>query len=111
MNGKTREFVEDLFATNERNRLPGDYGGGRIFEKPSIGISRGDDPLFLKFKEVVGPAHLTPLEMWRESGLRDRERMASRLRIVSVVFPYGNRIREESRDATEMPAARPFRSW
>lgn len=104
MNAQVREFVEELFASDVLNRLPESYGGGPIFDTPTMGVARGGDPIFLKFKEVVGPEHLSPAEMWVQSGLPDDTDLASRLRILSIVFPYVSRIREEGKEAKEMPA-------
>jgi epoxyqueuosine reductase QueG len=104
LNQDVKEFVEELFAINTLNRLPEQYGRGRIFDTPVIGVAKGDDPIFSKFKEVVGPKHLTPAEMWVQSGLPDEEGLASRLRIVSILFPYVELIRQESKNAVEMPA-------
>jgi len=62
-----------------------------------IGVARGDDPVFEKFKDVVAPEHMTPAEMWARSGLSGAEVPAARLRIVSIVFPYSSAIREAGR--------------
>ncbi|MCP4626589.1 MAG: hypothetical protein GY850_24245 [bacterium] len=104
MNTEVSQFLEKLFASNALNRLPEQYGGGRIFDGPIIGVAQGDDPIFLKYKEVVGPGHLTPAEMWLQSGLPDDPDIAARLRTVSIIFPYVERIREESNTAQKMPA-------
>jgi len=94
MNTTLQGVLGDLFASNELNRLPEQYGGARIFARLLIGVARGDDPIFAAFKSVVGPEHLTPVEMWVQSGLPDSEGLAGRLRVSSVVFPYASRIRE-----------------
>ena len=104
MNTDVSQFLEKLFATNALNRLPEQYGGGRIFARPIIGVAKGDDPIFLKYKEVVGPKHLTPAEMWLQSGLPGDPDIAARLRTVSIIFPYVERIRNESKTAKTMPA-------
>ena len=104
MNEKALRFLTDLFLTNELNRLPEPFGGSRIFDPPLIGVSSGDDHIFKKFKEVVAPEHLTPREMWLASGLDGQETTASQLRILSIIFPYTKRIRDESKSATRMPA-------
>ena len=97
-------FLEDFFATSKLNRLPESYGGGRIFSKPLIGIANGDDPIFEKFKEVAAPRHMTPAEMWIASDCPEAPNLASQLRIISVVCPFSNHIREESMKAKIMPA-------
>ncbi len=104
MNREVQQFLEELFAVNPLNRLPEEYGGGRIFDTPTFGVAKGDDAIFLRFKAVVGPKHLTPPEMWLQSGLADVQDLAARLRIVSIIFPYVDRIRAESKTSRKMPA-------
>jgi hypothetical protein len=94
MNEDLRVFIEDLVASSEANRLPMAYGGGRIFARPLVGISSGDDDIFETYKQVVGPEHLTPAEMWVQSGFPDEEGLAARLRVVSIAFPFTHQIRD-----------------
>jgi epoxyqueuosine reductase len=104
MNEILYAYLKELFLSSSLNRLPEQYGGDRIFDLPLMGVSGGDDPIFEKYKEVVGPEHLTPLEMWAANGLKKADDSASRLRTLSMVFPYSKRIRDESRTAVDMPA-------
>ena len=101
---KVYQFIGEILPLDELNRLPEQYGGDRIFDTPLFGVSRGDDPVFQTYKEAVGPEHMTPIEMWTASGLEGDEDLAPRLRILSIVLPYGKRIRDESKKATQMPA-------
>jgi epoxyqueuosine reductase QueG len=95
--------LERFFAADCRNRLPAEYGG-RVFSAPIVGVARANDPIFERFKSAVAPDHLTPAEMWRESGLPDPAETGTDLRTVSVVFPYAAPIREEGkRNDTNMP--------
>ena len=105
MNEQLWAFIEDLFASSELNRLPMAYGGGRIFAQPLVGISLGDDDIFQTYKQVVGPEHLTPAEMWGRSGFLKDEGLATRLRVVSIVFPYTDQIRDagEASGDRELP--------
>ena len=88
------EHITSFFETSKLNRLHENYGGGKIFSNPIIGIASGDDPIFQKFKKVVGPEHLTPLELWLIEG--QHKLKASDLRIISIVFPFVDKIRIES---------------
>ena len=54
MKAETQKFIQSLFSDSTLNRLPEAHGDGRIFDAPVIGVSRGDDPIFVKFKQVVG---------------------------------------------------------
>lgn len=95
MNGQIETLLVKHFSNSSLNRLPQEYGGMPIFSAPLIGVSRGDDPIFVKFKEVVAQDHLTPVEMWVRNGLPNDERLAPRLRILSIVFPFDRHIREQ----------------
>ena len=101
MKKELEQFLEEFFASNELNRLHENYGGGRIFSTPKIGVARGDDPIFQKFKEVVTPEHLTPIELWVACG--QKELPVSSLRIVSIIFPFVDKIRKESKNFIELP--------
>jgi len=104
MKESVQKFLDDVFASNELNRLPDEYGGGFIFDPPLIGVSGGDDPIFERFKEVVAPEHLTPVEMWIQSGTGSDKDTAATLRNLSIIFPYVKKIRDESASAEKMPA-------
>ncbi len=118
MNAEVLGFLQDLFVSSPLNRLPVEFGGHRIFREPVIGVTAGDDPIIARFKEVVSPAHHTPAEMWsRSAGDKRRGRgngsigrpgpdagtwqdlaeLASRLRVLSVVFPYTRVLIEDGR--------------
>jgi epoxyqueuosine reductase len=94
-------FLIEIFNNHKLNRLPQQFGENKIFGNPIFGISSGDDPIFQRFKEVVGPKHLTPWEMWNANGLIEEEK---NLRVVSVIFPYSNYIRESSKNAKFFPS-------
>jgi hypothetical protein len=96
MNAELIQFLISLFEENALNRLPSNYGESRIFSSPLIGVARGDDPIFQKYKELIGPEHLTPLELWLSEGFKSLS--PSDLRIISIVFPYSEKIREESKN-------------
>ena len=86
-----KEFLIEFFASSELNRLHENYGGGRIFSDPLIGVAGGDDYIYQKYKEVVGPEHFTPLEFWLAE--EQKTRPASKLRIISIAFPFVDKIR------------------
>ncbi|MFX0043328.1 MAG: hypothetical protein ACFE8L_10475 [Candidatus Hodarchaeota archaeon] len=97
MNIQLLRFLEKFFEDSELNRLHRNYGGGKIFSSPLIGVASGDDPIFQKFKEVVGPEHLTPIELWL--ACRQEAIQPSQLRVVSIVFPFVKKIRDESQNS------------
>ncbi|MBY9004901.1 MAG: hypothetical protein KGD73_13075 [Candidatus Lokiarchaeota archaeon] len=94
MNDEILKFLKGEFESSELNRLPESYGGGKIFATPLIGVAQAGDPIFQRYKEIIGPEHLTPLEMWLACG-QDYNRVSS-LSTISIVFPFDKQIRNES---------------
>jgi len=95
-----QQYLNKFFSASELNRLHKNYGGGRIFDDPLIGVASGDDYIFPKYKELITPEYLTPLELW--VGCDQNEIPASNLRVVSIVFPYIDKIRKESKNVVEL---------
>ena len=52
-------IVHDFWQSSPENRL---YPGSeeRAWDKPHFAVARGDDPLFARIKEMIGPFHWTP---------------------------------------------------
>ncbi|MFX1452413.1 MAG: hypothetical protein ACFFCM_16355 [Promethearchaeota archaeon] len=100
MNEELKNFLIEFFASSELNRLHENYGGGRIFSDPLIGVADGADPIYQKYKEVVGPEHYTPLEFWTAEGKEILP--ASKLRVISIVLPFSNEIREGSKNIIDL---------
>jgi epoxyqueuosine reductase len=96
LNNEILNFIQKLFNESNLNRLPEKFGGGKIFSYPLIGIASGNDYIFQKFKEVVGAEHYTPLEMWNNNNKPPVS--MKKLRVISIVFPFTNEIREASLD-------------
>ena len=94
------QFLNAFFDDSELNRIHENYGGGRIFSDPLIGVASGDDPIFPKYKELITPEYLTPLELWETCD--QKEILSSNLRVVSIVFPYVDKIRKESKNVVEL---------
>ncbi|MFX1497532.1 MAG: hypothetical protein ACFFBH_08400 [Promethearchaeota archaeon] len=101
MNEILLEFLKTKFEESNLNHLPEKFGNGNIFSHPLVGVARGDDSIFFKFKEIVGPEHLTPLEMWLASG--EKQIPISNLNIVSIIFPFEDMIRNEASNPISLP--------
>jgi len=100
IDSQIKDFLVLHFEESEANRLPEQYGGGRIFSDPLLGIARGDDPKFQEYKKIISPKHLTPLEMWQANGNEDLD--PSELRVLSIVFPFVDKIRKESKNVIQL---------
>lgn len=101
LNNELLNFVKEEFKSNILNLLPEEYGGGKIFSAPLIGVAKADDPIFQKYKELLGSEHLNPLEMWLAN---DQDYISSsELSVVSIVFPFIDKIRKAGNNPIEVP--------
>lgn len=91
------ERIRGFIADNESNRLSWD--GEVIFDEPLVGFARGDDPLFRRYKKVIGKFHYTPLEWIRLAlGKRaSRDLRAGDLRVIGWILPITERTKTENR--------------
>ena len=72
---------------------------------PLVGFSRGDDPLYETYKEVVGPEHWTPREIFQRT-FADSLVEAEELAVISWVLPQTAATKADNRRATVYPAER-----
>jgi epoxyqueuosine reductase QueG len=91
------ERIKGFIAESESNRLALD--GEVIYDEPLVGFARGDDPLFRRYKKVIGKFHYTPLE-WMKLGLGEKappNLRARDLRVIAWVLPITEKTRKETR--------------
>ena len=88
-------FIEES-AENRR------VDGGRYFDAPLVGFSSADDPLFTKYKEIIGEFHLTPCEIFELTHGKCAEGV--RLSVISWVVPISADTREANRKQDKFPA-------
>ncbi|MBN1401972.1 MAG: epoxyqueuosine reductase [Anaerolineae bacterium] len=76
---------------------------------PLVGFARGDDPIFERFKEAVGPFHWTPWEIFSQTH-PDSGATPAELTIISWVLPQTLATKCDSRQQTTWPPERWARS-
>ena len=101
------QFIEEeikAFArTSPLNRMPmsdNDF----IFDKPLVQFADGDDPVFLEYKTIINPSHLTPHEALAKAFNQSPEDMPARLSIISWILPITTKTRESNRQQTATPS-------
>lgn len=82
------------------NRFPGSTAP--YFEEPLVGFAAADDPLFAKYKEVIGPFHLAPAELAGEETPPWQPRT-----VICWTLP----ISEETRRSNRAESTYPSRAW
>ena len=96
--------ILDCIENSSVNTLQGPFHE-KAFENPLVGFSSGDDSLYESYKEVVGPFHWTPLEIFTRTfpGLRAN---ATDLTVISWILPQTKATKADNRKETTYPAER-----
>jgi len=104
---KVPEFIADEIRTFVRtsplNRMP-DSDGDPIFEEPLVQYADGDDALFLEYKKIIAPTHLTPREALAKALNKDPSELSKRLSVISWILPITAKTRESNRQQTSAPS-------
>jgi epoxyqueuosine reductase len=100
--------IADLLADPTVNTLQ-NAAGDPAWAAPLVGFSRGDDPVWVQFKEVVGPFHWMPEEILRLS-FPDLDCAAEGLTVISWVLPQTEQVKADNRLQKSHPAERWVRS-
>lgn len=83
--------------------------GEKAWARPHVAVARGDDPLFLHCKELIGPFLWTPEEAFALAFPKN-SLPACELRVISYVLPQTPETRTDQCQATTLPAERWARS-
>ena len=95
--------IRNFVATHPENRLPD--GSGPLVEEPLVGFASFADPLFRRYREIIGPFHLTPAEILAgEAGGGEGEGS-----VICWVLPVAEGVRKSNRAESYYPS-RPW-SW
>ena len=102
----TREAIEEAIATFVResplNRLDR-IDGTPIFYAPLVGVADGDDPLFARYREIIGAFHRTPREALAADVGHDEPPHVS---VIAWILPIAQRTREGNRERERTPSRR-----
>ncbi|MCX5997905.1 MAG: epoxyqueuosine reductase [Chloroflexi bacterium] len=103
-----RETIEQKVENHPMNAMEYPFAGEKIFDQPLVSFVRGDDPIFLEYKKIIGPHHLTPGEWmaWQAVNNGVPAPRAADLSVVSFIMPITERTRQENAAMTEWPSER-----
>ncbi len=93
------------YTASEENNLPLESGHEPAWEEPLVGFSRGDDPLYHRLKEDIGPFLWTPQEIFAMT-FPDVKVEADALTVISWVLPQTERTRLDNSREKTLPAER-----
>jgi ferredoxin len=92
-------LIEAFVGDSPDNRHPD--GSGPLFDSPLVGFAAADDPLFQRYREIIGPFHRTPREVLAE--VFGRQVPASGT-VVVWVLPITRETRVSNRGETTFPS-------
>ncbi|MBN1937581.1 MAG: epoxyqueuosine reductase [Anaerolineae bacterium] len=97
------------FVAGPENILGGSFGDESAWAEPLVGFANGADPLWSLYKEVVGPFHWTPKELF-DLAFPAEDVAPEALTAISWVLPQTMATKETNRMQTRVPAERWARS-
>lgn len=104
-----KKSVREFTDMKSANKL-GHIDGRKIFAEPLVGFVRGADPLFSKFKNIIGDFHLTPYQ-WLKKYMREKGDLenspANGITVISWILP----ISEETRNSNAQKDNLPSKAW
>jgi len=101
-------IIHGFWASDSSNSLHLETGE-KAWAMPHVAIARGDDPLFLRNKELIGPFLWTPEEAYALA-FPNATVPARELRVISYVLPQTPETRADQCRENSMPAERWARS-
>ncbi len=81
----------------------------KAWGEPQVGYSRGDDPLYQKFKQDIGSFYFTPLELFKIT-FPEMDVDQSDLFVISWILPQTEATKIDQRNADYFPSERWIRS-
>ena len=102
----TAQFIENgikaFVRTSSLNHMP--VSDNLIFDEPLVQFADGNDPIFLEYKAIIDPSHLTPHEALAKAVYKRHKDIPARLSVISWILPITNRTRESNRRETLTPS-------
>jgi epoxyqueuosine reductase len=98
-----RDHIEAFVASGE-NSLK-NQENDPAWGKPLVGFSRGDDPIYVWFKEDIGAFYLTPHEIFTKT-FTSLNAAADELAVISWVLPHAEQTKRDHRKETAYPSER-----
>ncbi|MBW2477355.1 MAG: hypothetical protein JRE63_08555, partial [Deltaproteobacteria bacterium] len=106
-----KAWIENLvraYCATDRNTLNMPTGEP-AWGEPLVGYARGDDPLFARLKDDIGPFYWTPEEAFHLAH-PNAEVTASALSVIVYVLPQTKTTRQDQSRESRLPAERWARS-
>ncbi len=88
------DFIANLVKNDPGNSMENKFPGEKIYQSALVGFVAGCDSLFIEYKKIIGPFHLTPAEAMamaaRSQGVKAPP--ADQIGVVSFILPFADPI-------------------
>ena len=98
------KLIQDFIDLSPENTLQTNPHE-KAWAEPLVGFSSGDDPIFVDYKNHVGPFHLTPMEIFSHA-FPSITASAEDLTVISWILPQTEATRKDNRKQTAYPSER-----
>jgi len=98
------QIIKDFIEKSPENTLQ-NKADDRAFDAPLVGFSSGDDPIYETYREVVGPFHWTPLQIFTQT-FKAVSVTPAELTVISWILPQTGATKADNRKQTTYPAER-----
>jgi epoxyqueuosine reductase len=99
------DWLRKMVGEHPMGHFPGEPGR-RLFQDPLLGVTSGDDPLFVEFKRIIGPFHQLPSEAL-EAASPGEPFSPANVFVLAYVLPVHERTRSSNRRQRRYP----HREW
>jgi epoxyqueuosine reductase len=96
--------IVEAFIASDQNKLK-NKEDDPAWDKPLVGFSRGDDPIFTQLKQDIGTFYLTPVELFAKS-FPEVSAKSEDLSVISWVLPHIEKTKLDNRKEKALPAER-----
>jgi len=96
------EEIVRFVSESRENGIPG-YEDARLFDEPVVGFADASDPIFDRYKKIIGSFHITPFEWLQKTFPGESFNQAT---VVSWILPISEDTRRENRAQTKYPSKR-----
>lgn len=102
------QIIKDKIAHHPENAMEYPFCGEPIYAEPMVGFIRGNDPIFDRFKEVIGPHHFTPRELmkWQAENNGVEPPEPEDVSVVSFVMPFTQKTKQDNASAADWVSER-----
>lgn len=95
--------LKDKISSHPEKGMEYPFVDEPIFDEPLVGFVRGDDPIFRRLKEIIGPHHFTPFEImkWQAENNGVEPPAPDEISVVSFVMPLTKNTKKDNAAALD----------